>query len=282
MHPEDHGGETVSGWVMGVIGALLLPGILLLSHGVRRWLASSDGLPIRERIARGHSRVWSRAVESGVFPFPGTRLVASCKPLLAGEAAFAGVLALSFASPLSVSRAAGFAALAVAAGILVSVLSMRDLARRQILALRSALPLASFLLSLLLEAGIGSHVALEEVAKALSAGPLAEELGEISRSRKLGRSRKEAFDRSRRRIPLDDYHTFLNLVQQGEELGVGLSRALREHSGKLLEQQRQRAEAFAQKASVRILLPLVLFIFPAVFLVILSPVLLSLWEMWRR
>ncbi len=272
----------MNGWELARIAGLLLPGMLLLSHGIGRTVASHDGMSVRERIASFHDRLWSRAIKSGIFPFPGAQLVDSCRPLFSGEAAFAGVLALSLAFPLSVSRVIAIPFLASAAGILATGLSMRQLARRHILAIRSALPVASFLLSLLLEAGIGSHVAMEETADALPDGPLAKELAEISRSRKLGVPRKEAFDRSRRRVPLDDYHTFLNLVQQGEDLGVGLSRALREHSGKLLERQHQRAETFAQKASVRILLPLVLFIFPAVFLVILSPVLLTLWEMWAR
>lgn len=267
---------------MAQLAAILLPGILLLSHGAGRILASSDGRPLRERIGTFHGRVWNRLVDSGIFPFPGVRLVASFRPLLAGEAACAGILSLSsLASPASWTGILSTTLLAIAVGLLVTVLATRDLARKQVRALRASLPVASFLLSLLLEAGIGSHVALEEVSGALPAGPLGEELEEISRARKLGLPRREAFDRSRRRIPLDDYHTFLNLIQQGEELGVGLSRALREHSESLLEKQRQHAEAFAQKAAVRILLPLVLFIFPAVFLVILSPVILHLREIWR-
>jgi len=265
-----------------LLGGLLLPGFLLLAHGIFTAMASTGALSIRERLARFHAASRDRLVETGIFPFPGVLLVTSCRPLIAGEAAFAGVLALSLATMPSLRRLVSFALLALAAGFLVVFLSMRDQARRQIIAFRSSLPVASFLLSLLLEAGIGSHVALREVSGALPAGPLAEELAQISRSRMLGLPRREAIDRSRRRVPLDEYHSFLNLIQQGEELGVGLSRALREHSGNLLEKQNQRAEAFAQKAAIRILLPLVLFIFPAVFLVILSPVVLSLWEMWRR
>jgi len=272
----------MNAWDLCLLGGLLLPGLFLLAHGISATIATTDGIPPRERIARFHGASRDRLVESGIFPFPGVRLVSSCRPLLAGEAAFAGVLAVSVTCEPSISRMVSFFLLACAIGFLVIFLSIRDQARRKIIALRSSLPVASFLLSLLLEAGIGSHVALQEVSGALPAGPLAEELAEISRSRMLGLPRKEALDRSRRRVPLDEYHTLLNLIQQGEELGVGLSRALREHSGKLLEKQNQRAEAFAQKAAIRILLPLVVFIFPAVFLVILSPVVLNLWEMWRR
>ena len=69
--------------------------------------------------------------------------------------------------------------------------------------------------------------------------------------------------------------------RQGEHLGIGLSGSLRELSSKLLESQRDRAETIARQAAVKILAPLVLFIFPAVFLIILSPVLFGLRQMIR-
>jgi tight adherence protein C len=98
----------------------------------------------------------------------------------------------------------------------------------------------------------------------------------------LGISREEALEKSRRRVPLDDYRIFLNLVRQGERLGVGLSRALREHSSKMLEGEGYQAEAAAQKAAVKLLFPLVAFLFPAVVLIIFSPILLNVWEMWGQ
>lgn len=127
---------------------------------------------------------------------------------------------------------------------------------------------------------MGSHSALQETARAIPNGPLTWELEEISRARMLGISREEAVERSRKRVPLEDYHIFLNLVRQGERLGVGLSRALREHSSKMLEGETFRAETTAQKAAVKLLFPLVVFIFPAVVLIIFSPIILNIWEIW--
>ena len=79
-------------------------------------------------------------------------------------------------------------------------------------------------------------------------------------------------------MPVEDYRLFLNHVVQGERLGIGLSRSLRELSARMLESQRDRAETIAQQAAVKMLFPLVMFIFPAVFLIILSPVILGLWD----
>jgi tight adherence protein C len=98
----------------------------------------------------------------------------------------------------------------------------------------------------------------------------------------LGTSRAEAIEKSRDRVPLDDYRSFLNLIQQGERLGIALSQGLRELSSKMLESQGHRAETLAQKAAVKLLFPLVIFIFPSVFLIILSPVILNLWELLGR
>lgn len=173
-------------------------------------------------------------------------------------------------------------AVAIILGGSVVYLANRDQARRQMEGIRSSLPIASFLMSLLLEAGMGSYAALQEATRALPRGALARELEELARSRMIGIPRAEAIERSRRRVPLEDYRTFLNLIEQGERLGVGLSQALQEHSSRMMEAQGHRAEMVAQKAAVKLLFPLVVFIFPAVFLIILSPVILSLWEMLGR
>jgi hypothetical protein len=98
----------------------------------------------------------------------------------------------------------------------------------------------------------------------------------------LGVSRNESIERSRQRVPLEDYRLFLNHILQGERLGIGLSRSLRGLSGKMLENQDHRAETIAQQAAVKLLFPLVCFIFPAVFLIILSPVILGLWGRFLR
>jgi pilus assembly protein TadC len=265
-----------------LVAAPLLPALLLLSLSLDRAIRRYPGRGPKADLARLHGRLQEALTERNVFPFPGVRMVRSVRPWYAAEAAFLAFLVLSVSSRPGWTHLAFSLPLASVFGGLVLFFCLREEARRRMAEVRASLPVASFMLSLLLDAGIGSHVALQETASALPPGPLADELSELSRARMLGVPRDEALDRSRRRVTLDDYHVFLNLVQQGEQLGVGLSRALGEHSRNMLEKRRQRAETLAQKAAVKILFPLVVFIFPAVFLVILSPVLLDLWEMWTR
>lgn len=265
-----------------LIGSGLLAGLILVLHALCKSLRKGLHKRALAAIGAAHARATMALTAKGILRFPGVELVEPSKAWAAGEAAF--IAAYVFALLLGRSPQTALAAFppALAFGAAVTFVSLRDQGRRKIHEIRSALPLASFLLSLMLEAGMASQAAIPEVVRALPRGPLAGELDEIAHSRALGVSREEGIERSRGRVPLDDYRLFLNLLQQGERLGIGFSQALRELSSKMLESQGHRAEALAQKAAVKLLFPLVVFIFPSVFLVILSPVVLSLLEILAR
>ncbi|MBI5577309.1 MAG: type II secretion system F family protein [Deltaproteobacteria bacterium] len=264
------------------VGLLLFPGsVILLRFGKRamipgriRWIA--------EGVESFHEGSTGWLLKKGVFRFPGAHLVTSPRGWFCGESVLLAAAALSIGGKYSFSEAAFVMFLGSISAAAAVYLSFREEARRRIDAIRAALPVAAFLMSLMLEAGMGSSAALQEVVRALPRGPLAAELDELARARLLGMSRADAIERSRSRVPLDDYRAFLNLVQQGERLGIALSQGLRELSSRMMESQAHRAETIAQKAAVKLLFPLVIFIFPSVFIVILSPVILNLFDMLRR
>jgi tight adherence protein C len=230
-------------------------------------------------IVRQHEKATRTLIEKKILRFPGVHLVTSLRGWVAGELILISIPLLSLNSHSSLPEVFLWIFLGGFLGGTASFLTFRDAARKQIETIRSTLPVASFLLSLMLEAGTGSAAAMQEVVRALPRGPLSRELEEIDRSRLLGISRTEAIERSRNRVPLDDYRAFLNLVQQGERMGIALSQGLRELSSRMMESQGHRAETLAQKAAVKLLFPLVLFIFPSVFLIIFSPVMLHLWDL---
>ena len=263
-----------------IIGFPLMTGIILLCRYLKHSPLPRVIVCVPEKIISLHRKAHRRLVGGKPFSIPGGVLVTSLRCWVTGEGIGLSIMALTFALNPSPSRIPLSLILGICLGFPTTLFIFRREAIRQIDSVRSSLPVASFLLSLLLEAGMGSHAAFQEAARAIPNGPLARELEDISRARTLGISRQEAVERSRKRIPLEDYHIFLNLVRQGERLGVGLSRALREHSSKMLEGETFRAEATAQKAAVKLLFPLVVFIFPAVVLIILSPILLNIWEIW--
>jgi len=261
-----------------LIGApMLIGGSFLAAFLLRTWRGRS--------IARGmqayrsaHDRLTEGLVAKRLFRFPGACLASSLRCW-----AFAELFALLvFLAVVSGNRsAAGLAQATAAAALLgfgVAWISLRGAARETLRSVQRDLPVACFLLSLLLESGMGASSALQETSGSIPEGALARELGELVRSRSLGVPRGESIERSRRRVPVEEYRLFLNHVLQGERLGIGLSRSLRELSARMLERQGHRAETIAQQAAVKMLFPLVFFIFPAVFLIILSPVILGLWD----
>jgi tight adherence protein C len=262
-----------------LIGIPLFAGVVLLARSLEG--AARSGLLRKAQavIAGAHRNANAALVRKGILKIPGINLVSSLRAWMAGEvvALCTAVLALSLAP--EPAHAVPLLLLALVLGAATVFLALRDEAGKRLDDFRRTLPSAAFLMTLLLDAGMGSHAALQEVVASLPPGPLPRELEEITRSRSLGVPRAEALERSRVRVPLDDYRLFLNLVQQGERLGTGLSQGLRELSSKMMESRESRAEALAQKAAVKLLFPLVVFIFPAVFLIILSPVILSLLDM---
>jgi pilus assembly protein TadC len=281
-HPEDPVGEAMTAADAFLIGLPGLAGVLILIHFLDGVIRSGAIRRHAMTIARWHVTANRAMIDKGILRFPGIHLVTSPKAWIGGELLFLATAGLVLSRDLSLIHVILALLLGAVLGGAALYLALREEAGRQIDAIRSALPVASFLLSLMLEAGMGSAAALQEVVAALPPGPLSGELGEIALSRRMGASRAESIERSRRRIPLDDYRTFLNLIEQGERLGIALSQGLRELSSRIMESQGHRAETLAQKAAVKLLFPLVIFIFPSVFLVILSPVILNLWELLGR
>jgi tight adherence protein C len=261
-----------------LVGApMLLGGSILAAFLLRAWKGRAIARTLLA-YRSAHDLLTERLVAKRILRFPGTCLVSSLR-----HWALAELLALLvFLAGVSVDRsAAGLAHAAATAALLgfgVAWISFRGASRKALHSVQRDLPVACFLFSLLLESGMGASSALRETSVAIPEGALARELEVLVRSRAHGAPRGESIERSRRRVPVEDYRLFLNHVHQGERLGIGLSRSLRELSTKMLECQSHRAETIAQQAAVKMLFPLVFFIFPAVFLIILSPVILGLWD----
>jgi len=256
---------------------MLLGGSFLAVFLLSAWKERSIARSMQAYLS-AHERLTEWLVAKRVLRFPGACLVSSLRHWAFAEV-FSLLLFLAVVSGnRSASGLAQGAAAAILLGFVVAWISLRGAAREALCSVQRDLPVACFLLSLLLESGMGASSALQETSGSIPEGALARELRELVRSRSLGVPRGESIERSRRRVPVEDYRLFLNHVLQGERLGIGLSRSLRELSAKMLESQGHRAETIAQQAAVKMLFPLVLFIFPAVFLIILSPVILGLWD----
>ncbi len=184
--------------------------------------------------------------------------------------------------PLAAVAAAGAgepAALGIALVVGVvgpsAVLDRRAGARRA--ALSVAIPDALDLLVVCLEAGVGVDAALVRVARELAPTHpvLAAELDNVTRRISAGLPREEALRALVTRTGVDDLRAIVTTMLQAERLGTSLARVLRIHGDALRTRRRQAAEKRAAEAATKMIIPLVLFLLPAFFTVVLGPAVLS-------
>lgn len=137
-------------------------------------------------------------------------------------------------------------------------------------AIRRALPAALDMLALSAEAGLSFDGAIGQVAHRWES-PLSDELRRLLVEFQMGRDRRQSLRELAQRTGVPELGRFASAVIQADSLGVPLSRVLHEQSTEIRTLRRQRAEESAQKAPVKMLFPMVLLIFPALFVVVLGP-----------
>ena len=136
--------------------------------------------------------------------------------------------------------------------------------------MRNALPDAMDLLTISVEAGLGFDAAVSRVAKN-GDGPLNQEFARLLQEMQLGVGRGEAMRAMAQRTSLPELKSFCSAMVQADSLGIPIARVLRIQSSEMRTKRRQRAEEKAQQVPVRIMIPLVLFILPCLFIIILGP-----------
>ena len=162
-------------------------------------------------------------------------------------------------------------------GLLIPMVWLRGRVKARQKVILKALPDALDLITTCVEAGLGLDAALAKVAEQGS-GPLAEEMSQAMREIALGRRRREALAEMGARTGVEDLIAFIHAIIQAEQLGVGITQALRVQSEQLRTRRRQRAEKAAHEAPVKMLFPLVFLIFPAFMIVVLGPAIIQLSE----
>jgi tight adherence protein C len=143
--------------------------------------------------------------------------------------------------------------------------------------MRNALPDAIDLLTVSVEAGLGFDAAVDRVARNTE-GPLAQEFFRLLQEMQIGVGRADAMRAVAERTTMADLKSFCLAMVQADSLGVPIGRVLRIQSKEMRTKRRQRAEEKAMQVPVKIMVPLVLFILPCLFLVIMGPAGISLAE----
>ena len=138
------------------------------------------------------------------------------------------------------------------------------------------LPYNLDLLTLSVEAGMDFASAVGKVVETGRAGPLMEELYQMLREIQMGKTRREALRDMATRINLQEMTSFTMALIQADQLGTSLGPVLRIQADQLNAKREQRGEKKAMEAPVKMLFPLILFIFPTIFIMIFVPIIIKL------
>lgn len=142
-------------------------------------------------------------------------------------------------------------------------------------AIRRSLPYVMDLLTLSVEAGLDFIAGVHKVCEKAKAGPLVDELAFLLREIQVGTSRQQALRNLARRTEMQELRSFTALLIQADILGASIGPVLRAQSDLIRTQRFQAAERAGAYAATKILFPLILFIMPAVFIVIFGPIVLN-------
>jgi tight adherence protein C len=233
--------------------------IVAMVHWARARAGMSEDIALPERMAR--------AGYKGVLPvdiYVASRILCPLLALLAGWF-------------IPYSRMFWMIALPGVAYLAPNIVLTRLVKRRRE-KIRKSIPDAIDLLVICVDAGLGIDQALLRVGQELgiSHPQITEELLQINREQRAGKPRVQAWIDMAARSELPDIDGFANMLLQTERFGTPIARALSSFADAIRQKRRQLAEEMAAKTTVKIIFPLVLFIFPSMFIVLLGPAALNI------
>jgi len=158
-------------------------------------------------------------------------------------------------------------------GYMLPYITVMLKARARVLEMRESLPDTLDLLVVCVEAGMGVDAAINRVGKEQQQQRVAigEELVLASQEMQAGAPRREALTRMSDRCGVEELQTLVTFLAQTEEVGGSISRSLRVFAETMRDKRSQAAEEAARKAVIKLIFPLVFFILPVVFILVLGP-----------
>jgi tight adherence protein C len=157
------------------------------------------------------------------------------------------------------------------------VVTLKTRGRKEVL--RAELPDALDLLAVSVEAGLGFDGAISKLTEHMD-GPLADEFALALGEMRIGESRQNALTKMMKRVDTPELSAFVRAIIQADQLGISLGRILKLQAGDTRTRRQLAAEERAMKAPIKMLFPTVIFIFPAMFIVILGPAFMNLSELF--
>jgi tight adherence protein C len=237
-------------------------------------------VPAVERLAALALRVNPKASAEGI----GARLIAAgltaristAQFLAVKSGAALGGVAIAVVFGVALGPVTGLVLVPLCAGVGFfapeSFLTMKIKQRRE--RIRSELPDSLDLLAVSVEAGLGLDGAIAKLAEHME-GALVDEFALTLSEMRIGESRQDALKKMAERVPAPELAAFVRSVLQADQLGISLGRILRVQAADSRLRRQAAAEEKAMKAPIKMLFPTALFIFPAMFLVVLGPAVLT-------
>lgn len=172
---------------------------------------------------------------------------------------------------------------ALGLGFIAPDMLLGQLIKRRQAKIRRGLPDALDLLVICLEAGLSLDQALRRTADDLAQAypALCDELKIVVLEQRAGRPRTDCWRHMAERTDVDNVRNLVSVLVQSEQFGTSVARTLRVHSDNLRTQRIQKVEEMAAKTTVKLVFPLVLFIFPSLFLVVLGPAMITMMDSFK-
>lgn len=199
-------------------------------------------------------------------------------------ASMVGIPAITFLSIVASGRALGdslmWIVIAVGAGYLLPRYILDQIINSRQQRLRWGLADALDLLVVSVEAGLGINAALVRVSQEVKRvhPEISEEFEMVNLEIRVGRDRADALRNLAERTGVEDLRGLCAMLIQADRFGSSIARAIRLYSDSLRTKRRQRAEQAAQKAAIKLLFPLAVFLFPTLFIALLGPAVLQLMD----
>jgi len=232
--------------------------------------ASSDADPGDERTAKMKKLLRQAGVKFTVSEYQVFRMVV----LLATALLLAIIVYI-------VSRNILYGLLAAAVGVYFAYVILRFQLTSKVTSrkhsMQSQLPEVLDMISVSVEAGLGLEQAMIEVVKNFD-GPLIDEIAISNREMAMGRSRNDALLLLGERCDFEEMQTFTRAIIQATQMGIAIKNVLRAQAEYMRQTHKNKVEEKAMKVSVKILLPMAFFILPVIFIVLLGPALVKIFD----
>lgn len=248
---------------------VLLPALSALGQSVGRLLPSRAAAGAGARLAEA-------GVKVGYAQFVAIKVLATTTTLL-----LAGMVFLPLVAPAHRGQAFVIAACATVLAFRLPDFWLSRTIEERRRALQRQLPDALDLLCISVEAGLGFDGAVQKVAEKFR-DPIATEFSTYLAETRIGRPRADALRNLARRAGIADMQAFTAAVIQADQLGVSLTKVLRAQSESMRVKRKQRVQERAMQIPVKMLIPMVIFIFPTIFVVLLGPAIIQVIQALSR